>query len=80
MGLASWIENPSALSADLKRQAHDVRQAVDARPIMHDAKTGKAVNPRLARKIAIPVGVADYRYDAPELAPDRRHRLAWGER
>ena len=78
----------SHMSADLKRVAHDVRQTVDAMPIGKDAH-GRPVNPRLARYSQFPttkrvwdevrqsfVELPDVRYEAPNLNPRARHRLA----
>jgi hypothetical protein len=61
----------SRLSATLKRTAHAVRTAVDARRVVD------GVNPRRARLVQIPVGETGYVVRAPSLMSAReRHLLA----
>lgn len=64
------------LAADLKRQAHAVRQAVDARPVAFD-DNGKPRNPRKARLVPVTSAHGTSR-QLPDLEPQARHAIAIG--
>lgn len=64
------------MSADLKRQAHAVRQAIDARPIARDAE-GRPVNPRKRRLVQVTAENGVSR-QLPDLEPQARHGLSIG--
>lgn len=70
----------SFMTADLKRTAHAVRCAIDAKPITKDPDSGLMINPRKRRLVSIPVGDSEYKVEAPSLSPRARHTLAWRPR
>ncbi len=79
----SYYGKRSHATADLKRHAHAVRQAVDAKPIIVDPITGKVTNPRKARyidRVSMWDGKNPYPREPPHLAPRARHAWAWGWR
>ena len=70
MSLGSWIDSPAAFAADLKRQAHAVRRAVDAMPVIQDPITDEVINPRKRRLCNIaPAGATKPQIVAPGLNP-----------
>lgn len=64
----------AAMSADLKRAARAVRDAVDAKPIGKD-EHGRPVNPRLQRLCQITAD-AGQSYQLPDMEPRSRHRTS----
>lgn len=61
-------------SADLKRTAHRVRQAVDALPITTDAITGATIHPR-RRRLTRRLWDSTEATEAPHLPGQRRHTI-----
>lgn len=70
-----YFGSANHMSAELKRTAHAVRQAVDAKPVRVDA-SGRTVNPRRERLVVIASAVP-VAYEQPYLHPRTRHRLSW---
>lgn len=66
----------SHATADLKRQAHEVRQRVNAMP-RKDRE--RRMFSRITKRAedGTPIAVA---YDVPRLVPRERHRFAWSAR